>query len=757
MTWFRRRTREGGAWGVKFVVLLFLITGFECITVTDAAPYTYPKLNPYAWTITTNRTLGSYSDLVTPKIVLDDAPPPPSYAERARNQQVSRERQEKYRKRVPIPNALSGDIREAYLAKSSQNQNAPPASAPSAGGGYFLRFLLYAAVFCLMGLLAICRFAPDLLLNFQRELNPWTLNPDKAAIFSAKVRAEEEAFARFMATFRVGPASPNASDDSPGNEAAKTRAKRDPVREFIERTAGILLAQRKSFEDIDRAWTDAARRKMMAELRREMGALMVEAHFPEVLLIWQVASAIDGLLKQLIDRTENINASTLRTIRGGVDLLTDLCSPAFKPDLLNERPLRFLAVDDDLISRQALSVALKKALNEPNLAIDGQGAIVLANKYPYDVIFLDVEMPDMDGFELCTKIHQTETNRTTPVIFVTGQSDFDARAQSTLSGGTDLMAKPFLTFEVTVKALTLALRGRMEEHKNGVASLTKDNTVVKTLMKQPPQSIEPVSVATDVEDSAPVRAFPAAPADKPVAEFLARARKQLPALKKNCRKILETSDVKMRQDNIADAFLRVHSFIPDVTLALKHPAFQMGVALEGLLRKLLEDQKNYSESAVTTAVAAVDLLRDLCAPGMVTDLATHPPVEILVVDDDVISRRAIAVALQLVFEKPEAVGSGEAALAVTAEKAFDVIFMDVVMPGMDGFAVCAKIRECKLNHNTPVVFVTGQSDYAARAQMTQSGGSDLMGKPFLASEITVKALTFAMRGRLQKQKPSVRQ
>jgi FixJ family two-component response regulator len=48
--------------------------------------------------------------------------------------------------------------------------------------------------------------------------------------------------------------------------------------------------------------------------------------------------------------------------------------------------------------------------------------------------------------------------------------------------------------------------------------------------------------------------------------------------------------------------------------------------------------------------------------------------------------------------------------------------------------------------------VTGHGDLDARAKMSRNGGNDLMGKPVLTSEITVKALTFALRGRLQQLK-----
>jgi len=183
-----------------------------------------------------------------------------------------------------------------------------------------------------------------------------------------------------------------------------------------------------------------------------------------------------------------------------------------------------------------------------------------------------------------------------------------------------------------------------------------------------------------------------------------------------------------------------------------HPAYQLGVALEGLLKKMLQDSKHANLSALITVYAAVDLLNDLCVRGMKADLAINPPVHMLVVDDDLVARRTLVGVLQTAFHKPESVENGEAALALAREKPFDVIFLDVVMPGMDGFEVCSKIRDTIPNHATPVVFVTSHQDLDARNKMSRSGGNDLMWKPFLTSEITVNALTFALRGRLQQLK-----
>jgi CheY-like chemotaxis protein len=164
---------------------------------------------------------------------------------------------------------------------------------------------------------------------------------------------------------------------------------------------------------------------------------------------------------------------------------------------------------------------------------------------------------------------------------------------------------------------------------------------------------------------------------------------------------------------------------------------------------MLQNPKYSTPSTLATVATAVDLLNDLCVPGMKEDLAINPPIHMLVVDDDLVACRTLVGTLQTAFNKPESVENGEAALALALEKPFDVIFMDVVMPGMDGFEVCSKIRDTVPNRATPVVFVTGHRDFDARAQMSRNGGNDLMEKPLLTSEITVKALTFALRSRLQ--------
>jgi len=102
----------------------------------------------------------------------------------------------------------------------------------------------------------------------------------------------------------------------------------------------------------------------------------------------------------------------------------------------------------------------------------------------------------------------------------------------------------------------------------------------------------------------------------------------------------------------------------------------------------------------------------------------------------------------MAFGRPEQADSGEAALEMAANRAFDLIFLDVLMPGMDGFASCMKIHETPRNRQTPAVFVTGKNDDLSLAHATLAGGAGFISKPVIPTQITLTAMTFVLRNRL---------
>ena len=174
--------------------------------------------------------------------------------------------------------------------------------------------------------------------------------------------------------------------------------------------------------------------------------------------------------------------------------------------------------------------------------------------------------------------------------------------------------------------------------------------------------------------------------------------------------------------------------------------------MENLLKKLLENPANIAPSTLPAIATAAELLHQLCAAGPGPDLAATSPIRALVVDDDPIALRAISNTLQMRFSKPESASDGKSALALAAEKPFDVIFLDVQMPEIDGFEVCARIRENSANRRTPVVFSPLRVHDAGpplREKSEECGGNDFLTKSCLGSELNLKALALALRSRLE--------
>jgi CheY-like chemotaxis protein len=281
-----------------------------------------------------------------------------------------------------------------------------------------------------------------------------------------KLMVEEPSMVAFFGALRHG-LEPSEDNSPEGialsqNEFGPPESEEEQARrlqEFFDSAPYQVSIIRTQFSKISLA-SDKERAKLFRVFLGEIEVLKQKAGMSPLRPIWLMTCALEGLIHQLAGTT-NANASVLRTIAGAVDLLEDLCVRGFDPTLATRTPVELLAVDDNAVCLAAVSLALKKAFRQPDLASEGLSALASAEKRHYDVIFLDVEMPGLNGFDLCTEIRKTELNCTTPVVFVTGHSDFDSRAKSALVGGQELIAKPYLSFEITVKALTLALHGRL--------------------------------------------------------------------------------------------------------------------------------------------------------------------------------------------------------------------------------------------------------------------------------------------------------
>ena len=127
--------------------------------------------------------------------------------------------------------------------------------------------------------------------------------------------------------------------------------------------------------------------------------------------------------------------------------------------------IRILLVEDNPVNQKVALSMLKRLDYRADVANNGLAVLSSLERKAYDVILMDIQMPGMDGFELCKSLRALPGYRRTPVIYVTSHSDFDTRARSVLSGSNDLIAKPIFPMELAVKALTHLLKSQLAGQK----------------------------------------------------------------------------------------------------------------------------------------------------------------------------------------------------------------------------------------------------------------------------------------------------
>jgi DNA-binding response OmpR family regulator len=175
----------------------------------------------------------------------------------------------------------------------------------------------------------------------------------------------------------------------------------------------------------------------------------------------RLTNSMEALVYDLYAMPEQINPSVVRTLSQAIDFLALLFNEDTLHKLQDPAAADVFVVDDEPAARQMISAAMKLVQLKITCADDPAMAMSVLSDNRFDLIFLDVNMPQGSGFDLCTQIRQLEDHRRTPIVFLTGMNNFQNRAQSSLSGGNDFIGKPFNLLELGVKALMWIFKGQL--------------------------------------------------------------------------------------------------------------------------------------------------------------------------------------------------------------------------------------------------------------------------------------------------------
>lgn len=136
--------------------------------------------------------------------------------------------------------------------------------------------------------------------------------------------------------------------------------------------------------------------------------------------------------------------------------------PQFTTQALPNQRAAILVVDDQPANIQLLYAILGEEY-DLIMAMSGADALQLCQENVPDLVLLDIQMPDLSGFEVCQALKENEATRHTPIIFVTAQTTSDEETRALRDGAVDFIAKPFNPDVVKARVRTHILLKRQSD------------------------------------------------------------------------------------------------------------------------------------------------------------------------------------------------------------------------------------------------------------------------------------------------------
>jgi DNA-binding response OmpR family regulator len=179
--------------------------------------------------------------------------------------------------------------------------------------------------------------------------------------------------------------------------------------------------------------------------------------------------------------------------------------------------MRLLAVEDDPGLAAIVLQALREAGYAVDLARNGREGLELARLEPYDLLLLDIMLPELDGLELCRQVRQSGSG--VPVLFLTARDSVQDRVLGLDTGADDYLVKPFSLVELLARVRALLRRGRgaspvlqcgdieldpgtraVQRAERAIELTNKEFQLLEYLMRNPGQVLSRDDIAAHVWD-----------------------------------------------------------------------------------------------------------------------------------------------------------------------------------------------------------------------------------------------------------------
>jgi DNA-binding response OmpR family regulator/HPt (histidine-containing phosphotransfer) domain-containing protein len=471
--------------------------------------------------------------------------------------------------------------------------------------------------------------------------------------------------------------------------------------------------------------------------------------------------------------------------------------------------MRILLVDDDDVLRTLLTQRLSAANYAIDSVQDGAAGWEYASTYDYDLLILDVLLPQIDGVSLCKKLRSQ--GYTVPILLLTGQSSRDAKLTGWDAGADDYVVKPFDEADLLARIRALLRRSQLnplpiltwgdlwldtntsEAQYNGqeLVLTVKEYTLLEMMLRDGQhvfsneEIVDRLWAAEDFPAEATVRSHVrrlrnklsaiGAPANfittahghgyflKPIEPPLTEPPLTEPPIDHASQYQAQLSQIWQQHQAACVAKVdQIRQAIADLAAqqlrpAVQAEAYRLAHTLSGTLGTLgftaamqiarqIEQEIHpdlYLEPIQAPALAAqvaalsaiVTQSNDLSAIGAPPAASAQPPLRVMLVDDDPIF-------LQTVSRQLQANGFDVTSLSDPCQFwpmleaiAPDVLLLDIQMPQINGFELCAKLRAVPHWQRLPVMFLSILGDAQTQHQAFAVGADDYLAKPITAQQL----------------------
>lgn len=364
---------------------------------------------------------------------------------------------------------------------------------------------------------------------------------------------------------------------------------------------------------------------------------------------------------------------------------------------------RILIVDDSITVRMDLKEALDEAGLEPVLCATLAAAGDQLERQGFDLVLLDVLLPDGDGLELLRHLKESAGSHALPVILLSSEDEVRDRVKGLRTGADEYLGKPYSRAQVVSRIRQLLRQARPAGRERPLVLAVDDSATAREALGEALRAAGyEVSLAAGGEEGLRLAADL-----RPDALVLDQ---QMPGL----------DGMELLRRLRADAALRRTPCL--LLTASREPGAELRALDAGADAFVSKD----ADSAVVLAKLAA-LLR-AGRPAQEGASSLLGPKRVLSVDDSPTYLAELGEVLRGEGYDVVAAASAEEALELLAVQAVDAILMDLVMPGMGGKEACRRIKAQAAWRDVPLLLLTALSESEAMLEGINAGADDYITK-----------------------------